>query len=81
MQFELPAWATKALSSVAAATVIGGGTMVLGSHKDNSRQDVEIQSLQQSVGRIDELSDKLDETNRNLAEMNGYLRGQREASK
>lgn len=81
MQFELPAWATKAVSAIATATVIGGGTMVLNSHKDNARQDQELHSLQQSVGRIDALSDKLDETNKNLAELNGYMRGQRDAHK
>lgn len=81
MQLELPAWALKLGSAVVTATVLGGGTMVLTSHKDNARQDVQIEELQGNVGRIDILSDKLDETNKNLAELNGYLRGREEASK
>jgi len=75
MQLELPAWAAKVIYSVATATIIGGGTMVLNSHKDNSKQDIQIEQLEQKVKVIDDLGKKLDDTNRNLAELNGYLRG------
>lgn len=79
MELEVPAWAAKLLYAIATGTVIGGGTMVLQSHESDARQDLQIEQLHTGYGRIDTLSDKLDETNANLAKLNGYLEGRNDA--
>jgi len=78
MNFDIEYVFTKAVAVIGSATVLGGGAMVLTAHRENAVQTNQIVQLEQSVGRIDALSEKLDLTNTNLAELNGYLRGRSE---
>ena len=60
--------------AVAAATVIGGGTIVLGAHQTNAVQDSKIEQLQKSNaelgGAVDRLNDSVQALDKNVAVLN-----------
>lgn len=70
-------WAQAALAklalAVATAATIGGGTAVLNSASTNAVQNQRLTTLEADRQEMHELSQKLDETNRNVAVLNERL--------
>lgn len=64
---------TKLCIGIAASAAIGGGTAVIHSATTNAVQDQRITALEQDRAEMHELSNKLDETNRNVAVLNERL--------
>jgi len=58
---------------IATAATIGGGTAIIHSASANAVQDQRITTLEQDRAEMHELSNKLDETNRNVAVLNERL--------
>lgn len=52
--------------AAASATVLGGGSMLIKMNTENATQDLRIERVERAVEKIDKLSDKLDETNKNI---------------
>jgi hypothetical protein len=74
------AWISKTAVGVLTAVLIAGGTSIIAAAKTNSVQDQRIQMLENDRARMDRLSEKLDETNRNVAVLNALLKEKHEPS-
>lgn len=66
-------WLGKLALTVAGAATVAGGGAVITSAKTNAVQDVRISTLETTVEKMDELSDKLDVTNQQVAILNDRL--------
>lgn len=74
MKTEVSAWLTKLAIGVATATTIGGGGALISATSVNAVQDQRISQLEADRQAITRLSDKLDETNKNVAVLNERLK-------
>lgn len=64
--------------SIAAATLIGGGSMVLSAHTDNAQQEVRLRQVEAGLAKVSELGDKLDQTNNNVTVLNARMEALRD---
>lgn len=66
------------VSAVAGASIIGGGTMVLTSHRDNAIQDQKIEVLEEQrrdlSNAVDELNQSVRRLDKNVTILNERLR-------
>jgi len=66
------------VSAVAGASIIGGGTMVLTSHRDNAVQDQKIEVLEEQrrdlSHAVDELNQSVRQLDKNVTILNERLR-------
>lgn len=69
----LTALFTKVAVGVATAAAVGGGAALLTATSTNAVQDQRITALERNAEKMDALSDKLDETNKNVAVLNERL--------
>lgn len=63
----------KVAIGIATAVTVGGGTAVLNATSTNAVQDQRLTQLEADRAQIHELSNKLDETNKNIAVLNERL--------
>jgi hypothetical protein len=66
-------WIMKIAMGVASATVVGGGTMVLGLHRNDAVQDERIGRNEITIQKIEKLDEKLDDTLRKVDLLNARL--------
>lgn len=64
--------------ALATAAGVAGGTAILTNQRVDAVQEVRISTLEADRERMDQLSEKLDTTNRNVAVLNERLEGIRE---
>lgn len=64
----------KVATAVLGASLIGGGTAVLNNWHTNGVQDAKIETLVERQEKTDQLIDKLNETNANIAVLNERLK-------
>jgi len=69
---------TKLAVGVVTAVTIGGGAAIIKSSAANAVQDQRLSALERNAEKMDALSDKLDETNKNVAILNARLEAGRE---
>lgn len=81
MQFEIGPTLAKALVSVLGTTLVAGGTTVIVTARQTAVNTVEIQNVKQQRDELSsamsKLADEMTQTRQELAELNGYLKGQR----
>ena len=77
MQLDLSTAVAGIAKAVAVATIIGGGTIVLGAQRDNAVQDQRIEQLQKDNATLGDAVDRLNESvqtlDRNVAVLNERL--------
>lgn len=64
---------TKLALGVATAATLAGGTAIIASASTNAVQDQRLTTLEKTSEQMTALSDKLDETNKNVAVLNERL--------
>lgn len=73
MTSDIPSALSKAAWAVAVAAVLGAGSALVSIQITDARQDETLRQHSDAISKVDRLSDKLDETNRNLAVVNDRL--------
>lgn len=78
MKFELSDVLTGTLKAIAAATIIGGGTVVLNTNREVAKHDLQLQRLSRDVDDVNtaakELRDTVQSLDKNVAVLNERLR-------
>lgn len=64
---------TKVAAGVLVAVTVGGGSAMVANAKTDAVQEQRITTLESNQQKMDALSDKLDETNKNVAVLNERL--------
>jgi septal ring factor EnvC (AmiA/AmiB activator) len=62
------------IQSIAAAAMLGGGTMVLTAHTDLARQEVRIERLEKMDGDIHEIRTDMRDTRESVARLEQHMK-------
>jgi hypothetical protein len=73
---SLATLAAGVIKAVAAAALIGGGTMVLHNSQESALQRQELSEHDRRITAVEKLGDRLEETNKNVIILNERLRSQ-----
>ena len=69
----LSTFASKVILGVATAASVAGGSAIISAQRDNAVQDQRLNQVEDSLGKIDHLSDQLTEANINMAVLRDRL--------